>query len=355
MPIEVGIWRLGKKIERVEFSSIRSERRLEDVLTRDISILSPDLMMIGRQVPTVHGKSIDILAMDGEGNLTVIELKRARTPRKVVAQLLDYASWVQTLSYGEIAAIYLDRNNQKQFEEGFAEAFGTNAPEKLNESHKLVLVATELDPASERIINYLSSNYDVPINAVFFRYFKDGDHEYLTRTWLIDPAEAGARSGRGAVEPWNGHDFYVTQEDDETHAWDDCRRYGFVAAGGGKRFISPFRNLFQGARVSALIPHTGYVGVGIVEEEIQPVTEFVVKVDGRETPILEAQLKAKNMEHDLDDPDRCEHLVRVDWLKTLPTEEAYWEKGMFANQNTACRLRNRFTLERLKQHFNLDD
>ena len=66
-------------------------------------------MLIGRQVPTAHGKFIDLLAMDIEGNLSVIELKKHRAPREVVAQSLDYASWVQTLSYHDIAGIYSDK------------------------------------------------------------------------------------------------------------------------------------------------------------------------------------------------------------------------------------------------------
>lgn len=38
-----------------------------------------------------------------------------------------------------------------------------------------------------------------------------------------------------------------------------------------------------------------------------------------------------------------------------PVSEAYWEKGMFANQNSACKLRQEFTLNRLVQHFHLDE
>ena len=52
MPIEVAIWRLGKKLEKINFSSIESEVKVEDSLAEDLSLLSPDLMMIGRQVPT---------------------------------------------------------------------------------------------------------------------------------------------------------------------------------------------------------------------------------------------------------------------------------------------------------------
>lgn len=38
-----------------------------------------------------------------------------------------------------------------------------------------------------------------------------------------------------------------------------------------------------------------------------------------------------------------------------PKAEAYWVKGMFANQNSACKLRDTFTLGRLAEHLDLDD
>ena len=171
MPIELGIWKLGKKLEKVSFSTIESEQKLEDTLAQDISILSPGLMLLGRQIATAHGKFIDLLAMDTDGNLSIIELKKNRTPREAVAQLLDYASWVQSLTYDDISDIYAEKNNNKAFEEGFAEAFDGNPPDEVNKELKLILVAAELDSSSERIINYLSDNFGVPINAMFFRYF----------------------------------------------------------------------------------------------------------------------------------------------------------------------------------------
>lgn len=103
------------------------------------------------------------------------------------------------------------------------------------------------------------------------------------------------------------------------------------------------------------IPQTGYVGVGIVTEPATPIQNFKVKIDGKEMPILEAPLKATEMNRGVQDLETCEHLVRVNWIKTLPRDKAIWEKGMFANQNTVCKLRNRFTLERLIQHFALND
>jgi hypothetical protein len=277
----------------------------------------------------------------------------------VVAQLLDYASWVQDLSYDQIASIYSEKNAGTEFEAGFAEVFGASPPQELNQSHQLVVVASELDPSTERIIGYLSTNYDVPVNAVFFRYFQDDDREYLARTWLIDPSEVEARtpatSAKKGTEPWNGKDYYVSIGEGEHRNWEDCRRYGFVSAGQGKWYSATLQMLKPGARIFACIPKIGYVGVGIVTESAVPVRDFMVQADGQANPILEMPLKAPNMGQHADDPELSEYLVRVDWTKTVPADKAIWEKGMFANQNSACKLRNKFTLEKLTERFGLEE
>ncbi|WP_228468790.1 hypothetical protein [Paenibacillus sp. JNUCC32] len=92
----------------------------------------------------------------------------------------------------------------------------------------------------------------------------------------------------------------------------------------------------------------------IVADEVVPIKDFQVVVDGKNIPLLEAGLHV-NMVKDVDDPDLCEYVVRVDWIKTLLKHEAIWEKGMFANQNSACKLRNQFTIERLTHHFQIDE
>jgi hypothetical protein len=359
MPIEIGIWRLGDKPEKVVMSAIDFEKRLEDALTKDLSILSSQLMLIGRQIRTVYGGFIDILAMDMLGNLSIVELKKDRTPREVVAQLLDYASWVQALSYDEVSKIYLDQNNGKKLEEGFDEAFGISLPEQINQKHELVVVASELDTSTERIISYLSDNYGVPVNAVFFRFFRDDDREYLARTWLVEPEEAERKASqsksRKGSEPWNGRDFYISLGEGEHRTWDDCRRYSFISGGQGKWYSQTLKLLFPGARVFVNIPKTGYVGVGTVKESPLPIKDFKVVIDNQEIPILNAPLKASNMGENAEDLDLCEYIVRVEWIKTFPRNQAYWEKGLFAIQHTACRLTNAFTIEKLSKYFGLDD
>ncbi len=361
MPVEVAIWNVTESaIKRIEYSPISTEKKLEDILTSDISILSDTYLAVGRQISTSSGKYIDILAIDVDGNLSIIELKKNKTPRDVVAQTLDYASWVQDLSYKEISEIF-EHNNKTEFEPAFEEKFGTPPPERINQEHFLVIVCSELDNETERIINYLSDSYNVPINAIFFRFFKDGDSEYLSRSWLIDPNEVEEKSGIASKarksELWNGRDFVVNiQYWDDGSVWKDAVKYGFVSAGGGKWYVQTLQSLFVGARVFAMIPGKGYLGVGIVTEKYKPITEFSVSSKSENaTPIMDIELNAPGLKNSSDNPDLCTHCVRIEWEKTVEEAKAFWVKGMSANQNSAFKLRNRFTLEKLVEYFGLEE
>ncbi len=358
MPIKTEMWRIDNGLEKVSFSSLEAEKKLESILDKDISIIDPGLMVIGRQVITSFGKYIDLLAIDSEGHLAILELKRDKTPRDVVAQTLDYASWVQGLTYENIIKIYATYDTTQDFETAFEETFGTPPPETLNEDHRLLIVAAELDNHTERIVNYLSSNYGVPINAVFFQYFKEGQSEYLSRSWLIDPVQVETQASKvvksRGKEQWNGVDFYISFGDDKRRSWEDAVKYGFIAAGGGKWYSNTLSLLPIGARVFVCIPKAGYVGVGIVREQVVRINDFMVDVDGVQTPILQLPLNAPDMGNGSDDPELSEYLVRVDWINTKSVNEAVWEKGMFANQNSACKLRNKFTVERLTEIFELN-
>jgi hypothetical protein len=54
-----------------------------------------------------------------------VELKRDRTPREVVAQALDYASWVERLDAEDIAAIYARFKPGRSLSEDFRPISGS--------------------------------------------------------------------------------------------------------------------------------------------------------------------------------------------------------------------------------------
>lgn len=362
MPLEVGLWRVdGHAPVKVNASGVPLESQLERMVESDPTILGTPLLLIGRQVPTDYGKFIDLLAVDEEGTLHVLELKRDRTPREVVAQLLDYGSWVQSLTDGQVRALYGVYRPGQAIEQAWSDTFGGNPPDALNMAHRLTVVASDVDPATERIIEYLAG-MTVPINVLFFRYFSDDGRAYLARTWLLDEArvsakaEARARSV-GSKEPWNEQDWYVSfGEYTGGRNWDDARKYGFVSAGGGEWFSKTVKKLPIGARVFACIPKIGYVGVGTVTGPAEPFDVASVLVDGEARALSSLPLAGTYAHPPLPDgEDAAEYVVPVSWHQSRPRESAVWAKGMFANQNSACKLRNRFTLEKLATAFNLDE
>ncbi len=356
MPIETTLWNINEGLKSVAFTSPDTEMDLEDILFKKIEIIDPNLLIIGRQVPTSFGGRIDILSIDVDGNLCVIELKRDKTPREVVAQVLDYASWIQGLAIEEIKDIFRQQNHDLEIEQKFAEQFNVELPETINENHRMIIVASELDDSTERILHYLNESYGVPINVTFFRYFKDGQNKYLSRTWLVDPEISEQQSKKSKIrEAWNHQDFYVSFGVDRYRDWEDARKYGFVSAGHGEWYSRTLKQLFIGARVFAYIPHEGYVGAGRVVDTVKPVKEFNVNMNGAEKPVLECNLNTPDMRNDVDNLELSEYLVKVEWIKTVSREKAYKIAGLFANQNTVCKLRSQFTLDKLISFFDLKE
>jgi hypothetical protein len=347
MTLNTGIWRLDGHLKKLTAGRLPTEKDLENALQEDPSILGNTLLILGRQVGTDHGKIIDLLAIDQEGSVHVLELKKGQTPRDAVAQLLDYGSWVNELGRDKILEIFERQHDGKNLEIAFAEFFGHSLPEELNASHFLTLVAAELDPASQRIVRYLSEAYGVPINAVFFQYFVDGDREYLTRTWLqTQPSSETRRSGQSnrKREPWNEIDWYVSfGEGDDGRSWNDARTHGFVSAGGGDWYSRTLRKVNVGARVWVCIPKSGYVGVGVVTAPAVKFADWHVET---QVPLVGNYVYESG---------KAEWILPVEWKETRPKDQAVWTTGLFANQNSACPLRNAFTLEILHQYFDVND
>lgn len=360
MPVEMGLWRIdGDQPRRLPARSLPSEETLESFLAHDPSLLGVQLLVIGRQVRTPYGKYLDLLAVDEDGTLHVLELKRDRTPREVVAQLLDYGSWVTTLSREEVMDL-AEQHLRRPFEEAFAETFTGTLPDEINAELRMTVVAGELDPSSERIVTYLRE-FGVPINAVFFSYLEDDDRRYLARSWLATREEgptapAGPRRGKRAE--WNGIDWFVAfGEESGSRDWEDARRWGFVSAGGDPWYSRTLRAVPVGARVNVHIPKAGYVGVGTVVGEPMRFDRAVLDVDGSPVALAQAELDGRYHHGGpgtVQDDEVAEWVLPVEWTIAVPREDAYWRKGMFANQNSACKLRQEYTLERLSEHFGLD-
>lgn len=349
MSFRMNLWQVnGEQLREIKKSSLDNEQRLEDWIEAAPGILDMSLLLIGRQVATAFRGRIDLLALDEEGNLVILELKRDRTPRDIVAQALDYASWVKDLSYTEIASIaskYLDKLPLR-----FKEQFDVSLPETLNVNHSIVIVASKLDDATERIVQYLATEHGVNINVIFFNFYRVKGQEIVGRAWLMDPDDVRERSTSRKQAPWPGY-YFVNVGDGDHRRWEDNVEYGYIGAGQGEKYSRALQRLHTGDEIFAYMKGEGYVGYGKVTEEAVPITEFIVAKDGQ--PLLDHELEAPLAQENKDDPEMSEWAVGVDWLKTFPREEARTFKGVFANQNIVCKLRHPETVQFVKQEFDV--
>lgn len=358
MTLEMGLWRTeGNKLVRIEPTSVGLESQLEDFIESDPDILGKKLLIIGRQVQTAHGGFIDLLALDESAAVHVIELKRDKTPRDVTAQTLDYGSWVATQSRDQIKAMFEAYRPGLALEEAFDTTFNDTLPEEVNAAQVFTIVASHIDPATERIVRFLNENFAVPINVVFFRHFTDQGSNYLARTWLVDHEGLTPATGTGGKkktrETWNGTDWYVSFGDDPTgRNWSDARKYGFISAGGGEWYSRTVKNLEPEARIFVNIPKAGYVGVGIVTGPAEIFDRARVNIDGVEQSLKDQTLQGSY--HYGPGDELAEWVVPVKWIHTVPREAAFWKRGMFANQNSVTKLRQQFTIEQVSKAFNLD-
>lgn len=329
--------------------ALSNEKLIEDWVEADPSLLGLDAMIIGRQVPTDHGKFIDLLAMDATGGLIIIELKKDRTPREIVAQVLDYASWVRTLTTPEVyerAEKYLGT----RLVTAFRERFDQGIPERLNATHSMLIVASELDAASRRIVEYLSEEHGLAINTAFFNVFEAEGSEWLTTDFLLDQDEVEERSERKVRAPWSGY-YFVNAGLGEHRSWEDMKRYGFICAGGGEFYSKRLQQLSVGDEVFVYDKGNGYIGYGVVMSEVVPAAEFMTQ-DG---PLFDQPLAEPRMKRPGAAPEEAEHAVGIDWRKTVDPSHAKRFKGVFANQNIVCKLRDEATIDFLLGEFDVEN
>ncbi|SHK69930.1 hypothetical protein SAMN02745216_03915 [Desulfatibacillum alkenivorans DSM 16219] len=353
MSFNMQLWevRNGKLVD-LRSSALDKEERLENWIAKDASVLGLELLIIGRQVTTAYRGKIDLLAINRQGDMVVIELKKHKTPRDIVSQVLDYATWVKDLGYKEISAIasiYLG----KSLSSAFTDHFNESLPETLNNNHSMIIAAAELDDASERIVQYLADEHGLNINVIFFNYFQNNGQEIVGRAWLMDPEEVNERSESRKKAPWSGY-WFVNVGDGERRSWEDNIQYGYVGAGHGKWFSDGLKRLQPGNKIFAYIKGEGYVGFGEVTQQAVMIDQFMTKdSEGVEKPLSEVQLNAPRATDNLGNPELAEWAVRVVWHKTFAKEEAKTFKGVFANQNIACKLRHPETVDFLVKEFDV--
>ena len=185
MKTDIGIWKIdresraGSKLDLAD--RIETEKMLEDVLVANPDLLMGGLTLVGRQVPVGTGY-IDLLGIDENGRLVVFELKREKLTRDAVAQILDYCTYLETLSDSELATLIAEQSGKhgitriSDFEEWYASQYHPDALRPV----RMVLVGLGMDMSAHRIVAYLAER-GIDIRLLTFHGYMHGDSMLLAR------------------------------------------------------------------------------------------------------------------------------------------------------------------------------
>ena len=166
------------------------EQHLEEMLIDSPEMLGDDVRLVGRQLMTAGGP-LDLLGIDSSGKLVIYELKRGLAPREALIQAVDYASWIDSLAYDELARRISDHRPSgferdfDDFDDWYSDQFDEDQVRELRPA-RIVVVGLGMEPATERMAKWLADK-GVNIEVLTFQAF-----EHLSGTLLARQVEVAS-------------------------------------------------------------------------------------------------------------------------------------------------------------------
>lgn len=356
-----------EELEETTFAAEKVQERqdLQRLIKTDVSILGTDLKVVAEEFSNWQDSSrrIDLLCLDREAQLVIVELKRSEDGGHMDLQAIRYAAMVSSMTFEQVVDVYAQQLTGEQAtikaREEILEFLGWESEEgAFNSDVRIILVSAEFSVEITTAVLWLNKR-DLDITCIRIKPYRLGSEVLIDVQQIVPLPEAADyevkiraqeqenKRIRAAIESnWSGL-WYANVGEGESRSWEDMREFGFIAAGGGPRWIGPLRKLKLGDQVYMYQKGHGYVGHGIVSSDPLPVKDF--RVDG--TPIGQLTLRQPGLLHELDDLENTEWIAPMRWTETVPIMEAKTFKGIFANQASVCRLRQLDTIKFLKASF----
>ncbi len=200
---EVKIWAIqdtSKAVALESKSQVDTEGLLEETLVANPNLLIPGLRLVGRQTPT-EGGPLDLLGVDEDGRLVVFELKRGTLSRDAVAQIIDYASDLDTMDLAGLAEYISERSGRHGIEEieDFQEWYNSQDFGELESLKplRMFLVGLGADDRTERMVRFLADNSGMDISLLTFHGFAYDGKTLLARQVEVEGAAEPDRRRQG--------------------------------------------------------------------------------------------------------------------------------------------------------------
>ena len=143
---------LSERIEEVDFAQLglRERRDIQEWVAANPSILDDDLLIIGKEFSGFDrtNERLDLLAVDSDGKLVVIELKRDDTGADAHWQAIKYASYFQRATADDIvvmAAAYWSESQDAAITQ-LLQHLGADDLNALNNGQRIILASHRFAP-----------------------------------------------------------------------------------------------------------------------------------------------------------------------------------------------------------------
>lgn len=350
-------------------SGIRERQDLQRLLREQIDVILPDTMVIAEEYSEWQDskRRIDLLCLDRQANLIVVELKRTNDGGHMDLQAIRYAAMVAPMTFDRLIDAhrnYLAQTDRSTIDtqQNILEFLQWDEPNEDTFANdvRIVLVSADFSTEITTAVLWLNErNLDI-------RCIKLSPHQLDNKIILnveqcIPLPEAQAyqvqqreksnqqRQARRQQQEWTGYWFMNVGDEGGKHphrSWEDCRKYGFMLAGGNEGWFDRIQRLTPGALFYAYISGSGFVGYGKVTAPAVPMKDFKTG-DGKN--LTDQPLSKPPDFENLNDPVVCDYCVEVEWYKTLDREEAVLQQ--YGLRESPCRIRMAEMAEQLHQVF----
>lgn len=191
-----------KRIEKCDFSSIgvKERQEIEEWVEKNPEILNEKLLIIQKEFDGFNdtNERLDLLALDVEGNLVVIELKRDDTGTDVNWQAIKYAAYCSTLTTEDVFEIYIhylkkigvvSESTKAEASKRISEFLDISEEDlSLNSKQRIILVSRQYRKEVLATVMWLLDN-DIDVKCVRIQPYNDKDTGslYLVPTVILPP------------------------------------------------------------------------------------------------------------------------------------------------------------------------
>jgi hypothetical protein len=197
----------------ISFTELKlQEKQLEDFIRKNIDLIYPDeeesLLIVGQQVRDVGKGRSDLIAINSDGDLVLIEIKRdvadiLHRTEPLEIQAIRYAATLATIEEpeeiielfslyigrhkGEYAELLKERSSEEVARKLLKEFMNDNEiGDDFNEKQKIILIASGFDDNTLSACAWLARN-NIDIRCIKLEPFKHNEQIHLRVTQEIPP------------------------------------------------------------------------------------------------------------------------------------------------------------------------